>query len=58
MPILKETPVVLKKSNGETIMVRNPDHVSYPDPSQPYWVIVKDKDEIRTLKDMRGTGIA
>lgn len=40
--------VMLKKPGGETIEIRNPDYVGYPDPSQPFWTIVKDNDEIRT----------
>ena len=44
----KETLVILKKPDGETVVIRDPDHVSYPEPSQPYWTIVKDKDKIHT----------
>lgn len=40
--------VVLKKPGGETVVLHDPDYVSYPDSTQPYWVIVKDKTEYRT----------
>ncbi|MEW6587204.1 MAG: hypothetical protein AB1442_16535 [Nitrospirota bacterium] len=43
---------MLKKPDGETVVVRDPDCVSYPDPSQPYWIIVKEKDEIRTTGEV------
>jgi len=52
MSSLKETVVVLKKPNGETLVVHDPDHVTYPDSSQPYWIIVKDKNEIRTTGEV------
>ncbi len=44
----KELVVILKKPNGETMVIKGPDFVSYPNPSQPYWTVVKDKEEIRT----------
>lgn len=44
----KEILVIVKKPDGETIVIRDPEYLSYPDSSQPYWVIVKDKNEIRT----------
>ncbi|HET6515324.1 MAG TPA: hypothetical protein VFG09_09220 [Thermodesulfovibrionales bacterium] len=48
MENLKEILVVLKKPDGETVVIREPDYVTYPDASQPYWTVVKDKTEIRT----------
>jgi hypothetical protein len=63
MESLKEILVVLKKPDGETVVIREPDFVSYPNPSQPYWTIVKEKTEIRTSgevwveKAMRGNEV-
>jgi hypothetical protein len=48
----KETLVILKKPDGETVVIRDPDYVSYPDLSRPYWTIVKDKDEIHTTGEV------
>ncbi|MCL5024146.1 MAG: hypothetical protein M1497_12425 [Nitrospirae bacterium] len=48
MEKLKEILVMLRKPDGETMVVQEPDYVSYPDPSRPYWTIVKEKSEIRT----------
>ncbi|HAM51573.1 MAG TPA: hypothetical protein DCP92_13125, partial [Nitrospiraceae bacterium] len=38
----------LKKPDGETVVIREPNYISYPDPSHPYWTVVKEKTEIRT----------
>lgn len=43
----EETLVVLKKPDGGTMVIAEPDFVGYPDASQPYWTIVKGKTEIR-----------
>jgi hypothetical protein len=48
MPSRKETRVVLKKPDGGTVEISDPDLVKYPDASQPFWSVVKGKDEIRT----------
>ncbi len=52
MENLKEILVVLKKPDGETVVIHEPDYVSYPNPSQSYWTIVKDKTEIRTTGEV------
>ncbi|HXX56516.1 MAG TPA: hypothetical protein VEI96_00780 [Thermodesulfovibrionales bacterium] len=52
MANLKETLVILKKPDGETVVIRDPDFVSYPDASQPYWSIVKENNEIRTTGEV------
>ncbi len=48
----KEILVSLKKPDGKTLVIQSPDYVSYPNPSQPYWIIVKDKLEIRTTGEV------
>ncbi len=48
----KEVLVALKKPDGETMVVREPDYVGYPNPSQPYWTIVKEKTEIHTTGEV------
>jgi hypothetical protein len=48
----KEILVMLKKPDGETVVVREPDYVDYPEPSRPYWTVVKEKTEIRTTGEV------
>ncbi len=48
----KVTLVVIKKPDGGTMVIHDPDFVSYPDAAQPYWTIVKDKEEIRTTGEV------
>ena len=52
MPKGKGTVAMLRKPGGETVVVHDPDHVSYPDPSQPYWIVVKGRNEIRTTGEV------
>jgi hypothetical protein len=44
----KEILVAMKKPDGETVLIHEPDVVRYPESSQPFWTIVKGKTEIRT----------
>ena len=48
----KETRVLLKKPDGGTLVISDPDFVGYPDASQPYWTIVKGKTEIRATGEV------
>lgn len=48
----KEILVSLKKPEGETVIIREPDYVGYPNPSQPYWTIIKDTVEIHTTGEV------
>lgn len=48
----KETLAVLKKPDGETVVIPDPDFVRYPDASQPFWTIVKGETEIRTTGEV------
>lgn len=48
MENLTEVLVVLRKPDGETVVIREPDLVSYPEPARPYWTVVKEKTEICT----------
>ncbi len=48
----RETLVVLKKPDGETVVIPDPDFVGYPDVSQPYWTIVKGNKEIRATGEV------
>jgi len=52
MANLKVTRVILKKPDGETLVIEDPDYVGYPDASQPYWSVVKEKNEVRTTGEV------
>lgn len=44
--------VIVKGVEGGTRTIHNPDFVGYPDASQPFWTIIKDKEEIRTTGEV------
>jgi hypothetical protein len=48
----EETAVMLKKPNGETVVIQNPDRLDYPDNAKPYWRIVKGGEEICTTGEV------
>lgn len=48
----KITLVVLRKPDGETVTIHEPDFVGYPSPSQPYWTIAKEKTEIHSTGEV------
>lgn len=48
----KEILVSLKKPDGETLVIQEPDYVVYPSASQPFWTVVKDKLEIHTTGEV------
>lgn len=52
MADLKVTRVILKKPDGETLVIQNPDYVGYPDASQAFWSVVKEHHEIRTTGEV------
>jgi len=59
----KGTTVVLRKPNGEIVSIENPDRISFPDQSRPYWTIAKENMEINTtgevwIEDASGKGEA
>jgi hypothetical protein len=48
----KKSPAILNRSDGETVVIRDPNYVSYPELSGPYQTIVKGKDEIHTTGEV------